>query len=166
MVLFHIMGSGQAFSWGGLSWTLDAGPAATDVGLARKRMFPRAKPIKTYASETPARQAPMIHGIQLWLCSGRSSVRFGGFAYFGVADVPSLSAALTGGRNDSLASWSCSSSRFCRAACGLSSVCLLSVIDDSRASMSKLTVLNCGQCCRQRSSKTCHNDGIARRRHC
>ena len=40
----------------------------------------------------------MIHGIQLG--SGRSSVRF---ASFGEADVPSLSAALTGGRNDSLA---------------------------------------------------------------
>ena len=59
-------------------------------------MFP---PAKIYASELPARQAPMIHGIELWLCSGRSSVRFGGFASFGGADVPSLSAALTGGRN-------------------------------------------------------------------
>ena len=43
----------------------------------------------------------MIHGVKLG--SGRSSVRFGGFASFGEADVPSLSAALTGGRNDSLA---------------------------------------------------------------
>ena len=55
-------------------------------------------PAKTYASEPTARQAPMIHGIQLG--SGRSSVRFD---FFGEADVPSLSAALTGGRNDSLA---------------------------------------------------------------
>ena len=45
----------------------------------------------------------MIHGIQLWFCSGRSCVRFGGFAFFGGVDVPSLSAALSGGRNDSLA---------------------------------------------------------------
>ena len=79
-------------------------PVATVAGLARKRMF---SPAKVYASEPPARQAPkymvkapMIHGIQLWLCSGRSSVRF---AYFGGVDVPSLSAALTGGRNDSSA---------------------------------------------------------------
>ena len=88
------MGSGQAFNWGGLSWTLGAGRAATDAGLARKRTF---SPAKTYASEPPARQAPMIHGIQLG--SGRSSVRS---ASFGEADVPSLSAALTGGRHDSL----------------------------------------------------------------
>ena len=75
--------------------TLASGPAAIDAGLARKHMF---LPAKTYASEPPARQAPMIHGIQLG--SGRSSVRF---AFFGEADVPSLSAALTGGRIDSLA---------------------------------------------------------------
>ena len=81
MVLFHIVGSGQAFNWGGLSWTLGAGPAATDAEL-----------------NPPTRQAPMIHGIQLG--SGRSSVCF---AFFGEADVPSLSAALTGGRDDSLA---------------------------------------------------------------
>ena len=49
-------------------------------------------------SRCEAREAPMIHGIQLG--SGRSSVRF---ASFGEAGVPSLSAALTGGRNDSLA---------------------------------------------------------------
>ena len=30
-------------------------------------------------------------------------MRFGGFASFGEADVTSLSAALTGGRNDALA---------------------------------------------------------------
>ena len=95
MVLFYIVGSGQAFNWGGLSWTLGAGPAANDTGLARQHMF---SPAKTYASEPPARQAPMIHGIQLG--SGRSSVRF---ASFGEVDVPSLSAALTGGRNNSLA---------------------------------------------------------------
>ena len=95
MVLFYIVGSGRAFNWGRLSWTLGAGPAATDAGLARKRMF---SPANTYVSEPPARQAPMIHGIQLG--SGRSSVHF---ASFGEADVPSLSAALTGGRNDSLA---------------------------------------------------------------
>ena len=71
------------------------GPAASDAGLAHKRMF---SPAKTYASELPAREAPMIHGIQLG--SGRLSVRF---AAFGEADVPSLSAALTGGRNDSFA---------------------------------------------------------------
>ena len=35
-------------------------------------------------------------------------------------------------------------------ACGLSAVYLISVIDDSRTSMSKLTVLNCGQRCGQR----------------
>ena len=58
-------------------------------------------PAKTYASEPPARQASMVHGIPLR--SGRSSVRFGGFASFGEEDVPSLPAALTGGRNDSLA---------------------------------------------------------------
>ena len=132
----------------------------------------------------------MIHGIQLLLCSGHSSVHFGGFALFGGADVPSLSAALTGGRNDSLVAWSCLGSRFCReaasaspaatvfgsfafffvalstsagstgealsagrstgTACGLSAFCLISVIDDSRTSMSKLTVLNFGQRCRQR----------------
>ena len=51
MVLFHIVGSGQAFNWEGLSWTLGAGPAATDVELASKHMFPRAKPVRTYASE-------------------------------------------------------------------------------------------------------------------
>ena len=79
---------GQAFSW--VSWTLTSEPAA---GLARKRMF---SPAKTYASEPPARQAPLIHGLQL----GSGRVRF---ASFGEADVPSLSAALTGGRNDSLA---------------------------------------------------------------
>ena len=93
MVLFHIVGSGQAFNW--VSRTLASERATFDAGLARKRMF---SPAKTYASEPPARQAPMIHGIQLG--SGRSSVRF---ASFGEADVPSLSAALTGGRNDSLA---------------------------------------------------------------
>ena len=45
----------------------------------------------------------MIHGIQLCLCFVRSSVRFGSFASFGETDVPSLSAALTGGRIDTLA---------------------------------------------------------------
>ena len=78
---------------------MGAGPAATDEGLACKRMF---SPAKTYASDIHAGQAPTIHGIQLG--SGRSSVHFGGFASFGEADVPSLSAALTGGHNDSLAS--------------------------------------------------------------
>ena len=63
---------------------MGAGPAATDAGQARKRMF---SPAKTYASEPPARQAPMIHGIESWLCSGRSSMRFGSFASFGEADV-------------------------------------------------------------------------------
>ena len=74
------------------------GLAATDAGLASKRMF---SPTKTYARESPARQAPMIHGIQLG--SGRSSVRFGSFASFGEANVPSFTAALTSERNDSLA---------------------------------------------------------------
>ena len=90
------MGSGQAFNWGDLSLTLGAGPAATDVGLARKHMFPRAKLAKTYASEPPAIRAPMIHGIQLRLSSGRLSV-CSRSASFGGADVPSP------GRNDSLA---------------------------------------------------------------
>ena len=84
------MGVGASLQLG--RFILDFGFGA---GLARKRIF---SPAKTYASEPPARQAPMIHGIQLG--SGRSSVRF---ASFGEADVPSLSAALTGGRNDSLA---------------------------------------------------------------
>ena len=92
MALFYLVGVGASLQLGGLSWTLGAGPAATDVGLARKRMFPRAKPAKTYASEPPARQATMIH----WLCSGRLSVRSLS-ASFGEADVPST------GRNDSLA---------------------------------------------------------------
>ena len=95
MVLFHIVGLGASLHWGGLSSTMGEEPAATDAALARKRMF---SPAKTYASEPPARQAPMLHGIQLGF--GRSSVSF---ASFGEADVPSLSAALTGGRNDSLA---------------------------------------------------------------
>ena len=113
MVLFHILGVGTSLQLGGgvLSWTSGAGPAATDAGLARK-------PAKIYASEPPARQATMIHGIPLWLCSGRSSVRFGGFASFGGADVPSMSAALTGGRYDSLA---VSAGRSTGTACELSS---------------------------------------------
>ena len=93
MVLFHIVIVGASLQLGRLSWTLASGPVAIDAGLARKRMF---SPAKTYASEPPARQAPMMHGIQLG--SGCSSVRF---ASVGEADVPS--AALTGGRHDSLA---------------------------------------------------------------
>ena len=59
-------------------------------------------------NEPPARQtAPMIHGIQLWLCFGHLFVRFqSGICRLVLekrADVLSLSAALTGGRNDSLA---------------------------------------------------------------
>ena len=91
MVLFHIVGVGAILQLG--KFILDFGRGA--CRHRRKRMF---SPAKTYASEPPARQAPMIHGIQLG--SGRSSVRF---ASFGEADVPSLPAALTGGRNDSLA---------------------------------------------------------------
>ena len=72
--LARLLGAGSA-----------AGSAATDAGLARKRMFSFAK---TYASEHPARQAPIIHGIQLG--SGHSSVRPGGFAFIGEAEVPSL----------------------------------------------------------------------------
>ena len=71
MVLFHIVGVGASLQMG--SFILDFGPASTDVVLARKRMFPRAKPAKIYASESPGIQAPMIHGIQLRLCSGRLS---------------------------------------------------------------------------------------------
>ena len=100
MDLFHIVGVGASLQLGRFILDFGAGPAATDARLARKRIF---SPAKTYASEPPAKQAPMFHGIQLWLYSGRSSVRFGSFASFGEADVPSLSAALTGGRNDSLA---------------------------------------------------------------
>ena len=95
--------------------TLGAEPAATDARLARKRMFPKEKPSKIYASESPARQAPMIHGIQLWLSSDHSCVHFCGFASFGGADVPSLSGALTDGCYDSLAACRCSSSLFCAA---------------------------------------------------
>ena len=92
MVLLYIVGVGASFQLGRL---ILRGACRHRRGLTRKRMF---SPAKTYASEPPARQAPMIHGIQLG--SGSSSVRFGGFASFGEADVPPLSA---GGRYDSLA---------------------------------------------------------------
>ena len=95
MVLFHIVGVGASLQLGRFILDFGRGPAATDAGLARKHVF---LPANTYANEPPARQAPMIHGIQLG--SGHSSVHF---AFFREADVPSLSAALTGGRNDSLA---------------------------------------------------------------
>ena len=55
MVLFNKVGVGASLQWGGLSWTLGS-PAATDAALARKRIF---SPAKTYASEPPARQAPI-----------------------------------------------------------------------------------------------------------
>ena len=95
MVLFHIVGVGASLQLG--RFILDFGLGACHH---RRRTGAQAhiSPAKTYASEPSARQAPMIHGIQLG--SGRSSVRF---ASFGETDVRSLSAALTGGRNDSLA---------------------------------------------------------------
>ena len=101
MFLFHIVGIGTSLQLG--RFILDFGRGACHHRLARKHMFSRTSPAKIYTSEPPARQSPMIHGTQLWLCSGRSSVRFGGFASFGGADVSSLSTALTGRRNDSLA---------------------------------------------------------------
>ena len=82
MVLYHIVGVGASLHLGRLSWTLGAGPAATDVGLARKRMI-----LEIYASEPPARQAPMFHGIQVWLYSGRLSVRSRSTSFRG-ADLP------------------------------------------------------------------------------
>ena len=94
MVLFYIVGVGASLPLGRFILDFGRRPCRYDAELARKRMF---SPAKTYASDTPARQASMIHGIQLG--SGRSSVRF---ASFGEADVPSLSAVLIGGRNDSL----------------------------------------------------------------
>ena len=105
MVLLHIVGVGASLQLERFILILGAGPAASDVGLARKRMFP---PEKLYANEPPARQtAAMIHGIQLWLCFGRLSVRGRSGICRPVpekrADIPSLSAALTGGCNDSLA---------------------------------------------------------------
>ena len=89
--------------WGGIILDFGRGACRHRRGTGAQAHVTRAKPVKTYASEPPARQAPMIHGIQFWLCSGRSSVRFGGFDSFGGTDMPSLSAAPTGGRNDSLA---------------------------------------------------------------
>ena len=53
---------------------------------------------ETYASKPPARKAPMIHGIQLRLRSGRLSVRSRTASFGGIlADVP------LPGCNDSLA---------------------------------------------------------------
>ena len=191
-VLFHIVGVGASLQLRKFILDFRRGACCHRRGTGAQAHVSAGKASKDRRKWTPARQATMIHGIQLWVCSGRSSVRLGGFASFGGADVPSFSAALSGGRNDSLAAWSCSSSRFCLAAapahpaaiffgsfaffpltlltglcagsageavsagrstgtaCGLSSVCLISVIDDSRALMSKLTVLNCGKRCRQR----------------
>ena len=77
MVLFHIVGVGASLQLGRFILVLGAGHAAIDAELARERMF---SPAKTHTSEHLARQAPMIHGIQLGSC--RLSVRFGGFASF------------------------------------------------------------------------------------
>ena len=81
------------------------GPATTDAGLLvcvfRRNM-----------SAPPVRQAPTIHGVQLVspsrLCSGRLSVcswSFESASFGGILSSPA------GGRNDSLAARSCSSSR-------------------------------------------------------
>ena len=92
MVLLHIVGVGTSLQLG----ILDVGRGACRLrrGTGAQSHVSARKDI---CKSTPARQAPMTHRIQLG--SGRSSVRF---ASFGEADVPSLSAALTGGRNDSL----------------------------------------------------------------
>ena len=95
MVLFHIGGVGASLKLGKI--VLDFGLAACrhrPWTVAQAHVFAR----KDICNEPPARQASMIHGIQLG--SSRSSMHF---ASFGEADVPSLAAALTGGRNDSLA---------------------------------------------------------------
>ena len=63
---------------------------------------------------------------------------FGSFAFFSVTLLTGLCA---GSPVDTVCA------DFAR---GLSAICLTSVIDDSSASMSKLTVLDCGQRCRQR----------------
>ena len=62
---------------------------------------------------------------------------------------PSLSSPLPFQHVPAPAGKAVSAGRSTGTACGLSSVCLISVIDDSRTSMSKLTVLKCGQRCRQ-----------------
>ena len=82
------MGVGASLQFGMFILNFGRGPAATDVGLARKLMFPLAKPAKAYASEPPAIQGPMSHRIQFRLCSGRLSVRSRS-ASFGGVDVPS-----------------------------------------------------------------------------
>ena len=92
----------------GIGASLQLGRLILDFGRHRRRTGAQAhvssgEDRKTYASDPLARPAPVIHGFQLWLCYGRSSVRFGSFVSFGGADVPSLSAALSGGRNDFLA---------------------------------------------------------------
>ena len=95
MVLFHTVGVEASLQLGRFILDYARGACRHRRGTgAQAHVFAR-KDIRKY---TPARQAPLIHGIQLG--SGRSSVRF---ASFGEADVPSLSAAPTGGRNDSLA---------------------------------------------------------------
>ena len=106
MVLLHIVGVGESLQLGRFILDFERG------GLPPPTWDWRAsacfRPQKTYANETPARQtAPMIHWIQLWLCFGRLFV----CSRSGIcrpvpekrADVPSESAALTCGRNDSLA---------------------------------------------------------------
>ena len=62
---------------------------------------------------------------------------------------PSLSSPLPFQHVPAPAGKAVSAGRSTGTACGLSSVCLISVIDDSRTSMSKLTVLKYGQRCRQ-----------------
>ena len=113
------MGVGASLQLGRFILDFERGACRLRLGTGAQAHV-SAQKRHTQMTPPPARQAaPMIHGIQLWLCFGRLSVRSRSGICRPVpeewADVPSLLAALTGGSNDSLAACSCSSSRFCLA---------------------------------------------------